>query len=390
MPCSSPGSGCWVRTKLGLRLFSALTGLIFVALVFRLGRDAFGPGAGLAAAGLAAISPGLVYSSLDARMYMPAGALALAGTWALRRGLALEAQRGAGARQVARIRPGLRLPDAGLLQSPGRGALRRRPRPGRAHLVLAHRASARALARFRSALLMLVAVALAYLPYAWNAWGASALEGGVITRAAPDVSGIGRVAVTWLLTHNVALTAPATLAATALAWVGVLLGGLSARDRLADWAGARRPAAVPLVLVVLLSQRQALLQPKILAVTTAGPLLLTLGAPWPIDGASRSRPAWPSGAGRARCLAPLLLLSLCRLRRIWQPEGQRDNWEATARYLEAHAGPQDVVLTHLHFYEQALAFYYDGPIVAPFGSRLEATSKWRAAWRPILTARCSG
>jgi hypothetical protein len=57
------------ETEFGLRSFSALTGLVLVALLYRLGREYFDAPAGIAAALLGAVNPFLIYYSQEARMY---------------------------------------------------------------------------------------------------------------------------------------------------------------------------------------------------------------------------------------------------------------------------------------------------------------------------------
>jgi mannosyltransferase len=65
-------------TEFGLRAFSALSGLVLVSLLYRLGRVYFDPLAALMAAFLGALNPFLVYYSQEARMYELAAALAAA------------------------------------------------------------------------------------------------------------------------------------------------------------------------------------------------------------------------------------------------------------------------------------------------------------------------
>jgi hypothetical protein len=57
------------KTELSIRLLSVITGLLTVALVYKLGQKLFGPGGGLLAGALAAISPFLVYFDRMPRMY---------------------------------------------------------------------------------------------------------------------------------------------------------------------------------------------------------------------------------------------------------------------------------------------------------------------------------
>jgi hypothetical protein len=54
--------------------------------------------------------------------------------------------------------------------------------------------------------------------------------------------------------------------------------------------------------------------------------------------------------------------------------------------LQGHVGPNDVVLTHLHFYKEPLSFYYQGPVVAPFGSRLSSFEEVENGLEPYLGA----
>jgi len=68
------------RSVLAVRLFSALAGWLTVPLLYRVGRR-FGPGVGLAAAGLLAVSPAHIWYSQEARMYALLVLLGTASTW---------------------------------------------------------------------------------------------------------------------------------------------------------------------------------------------------------------------------------------------------------------------------------------------------------------------
>jgi len=57
------------ESEFGLRSFSALTGLVLVALLYRLGREYFDAPAAAAAALLGAVNPFLIYYAQEARMY---------------------------------------------------------------------------------------------------------------------------------------------------------------------------------------------------------------------------------------------------------------------------------------------------------------------------------
>jgi mannosyltransferase len=65
-------------TEFALRSFSALAGLVLVALLYRLGRVYFDTPAAIAATAFAALNPFLVYYSQEARMYALAAALGAA------------------------------------------------------------------------------------------------------------------------------------------------------------------------------------------------------------------------------------------------------------------------------------------------------------------------
>ncbi len=79
----------WLRltgdSEFAVRAFSALLGVLLVALTYALGRLLTGRWAGLAAAFLAAINPFQVYYSQEARMYMLLAALTAGVMWALTR-----------------------------------------------------------------------------------------------------------------------------------------------------------------------------------------------------------------------------------------------------------------------------------------------------------------
>ncbi|HLE29621.1 MAG TPA: glycosyltransferase family 39 protein [Anaerolineales bacterium] len=66
------------ESELALRGFSALTGVLLVALLYRLGREYFDAPAGIAAALLSAFNPFLVYYGQEARMYSLLAALSAA------------------------------------------------------------------------------------------------------------------------------------------------------------------------------------------------------------------------------------------------------------------------------------------------------------------------
>lgn len=75
------------ETEFALRGFSALAGILVVALLFCLGREFFDERSALGAAALGAVNPFLVYYSQEARMYALVTALSAASFWLFSRWL---------------------------------------------------------------------------------------------------------------------------------------------------------------------------------------------------------------------------------------------------------------------------------------------------------------
>jgi len=339
------------ENEIGLRLFSALSGIVFVALVYRLGRELFSARTGLMAALLAATAPPLIYESLDARMYMPAAVFVLAGSLALWRAL----KRGGLARFIAawawlslacysHISASLALAGLGIALVLVRGK------------------------RFWKGILTLAGVGLAYLPYALNAWQAGSAQEGAVHLRAPDLWELLRFTANWSLFHNAVLADWLALGSAVALWA-IAAWGLARRAKLEARGWLLGTLIAPLLLVVVLSQRQAFFQPKFLVIISLAPLLLAAGL-------TRS-------AGVA---ALLLIAQLWGYAALWQPAAQRENWRAAGDYLSDHVGPHDVTLVHLHFYEEPLRFYYSGPIVAPYGSRLSTYDEVAEGLAPHLNA----
>ncbi|MDW8327730.1 MAG: glycosyltransferase family 39 protein [Anaerolineales bacterium] len=69
------------ESEFALRGLSALQGVLLVAVLYRLGREWFGPRAGLVAALLGAVNPFLIYYSQEARMYSQLALLSAASFW---------------------------------------------------------------------------------------------------------------------------------------------------------------------------------------------------------------------------------------------------------------------------------------------------------------------
>lgn len=340
------------ENEIGLRLFSVLSGIVFVALVYRLGQELFSAQVGLTAALLAAIAPPLVYESLDARMYMPAAVFVLAGNLALWRALG----RGGLGRFTAAfgwLTLACYSHIAGSIAVAGLGI----------SLVIFRGK------RFWKGALALAAVGLAYLPFAINAWQASSAQEGAVHLRAPGLGELLRFTADWSLFHRASLPTWLALGSCVAVW-GVVTWGLVGKTGTIEARGWVMGSLIaPLLLIVILSQRQALFQPKLLVITTLAPLLLAVSLP---------RRAWVT--------ALLLAAQVWGYAALWQPSAQRENWRAAGNYMTTHVGPHDVTLVHLHFYQEPLRLYYPGPIVAPYGSQLTTCDEVAEGLAPYLNA----
>jgi mannosyltransferase len=340
------------ENEIGLRLFSVLSGILFVALVYRLGKELFSAQVGGTAALLAALAPPLVYESLDARMYMPAAVFVLAASLMLWRAL----ERGGVGRFTAAfgwLVLACYSHIAGIIAVAGLGAG-----------LVAVRGK-----RFWKGMTTLAAVGVAYLPYAIHAWQASSAQEGAVHLRAPGPGELLRFTATWSLFHQMPLSEWLAIGSSVVLW-GAVLWGLAQKvgdTRARGWVMGS--LIVPLLLVVILSQRQALFQPKLLVITTLAPLLLAVSLP---------RRVW--------VVAVLLAAQVWGYAALWQPAAQRENWRAAGEYLTTHVGPHDVTVVHLHFYEEPLRLYYSGSIVTPYGSHLTAYDQVADGLAPYLNA----
>ena len=72
-----------------------------------------------------------------------------------------------------------------------------------------------------------------------------------------------------------------------------------------------------------------------------------------------------------------LLVFVLSLPDLWKPEARREEWRATARYLEAHAAPDEVILVHADYAHKPLLYYYRGqsPVVYPFTGAIETEAQ---------------
>jgi len=366
-------------SELSLRLLSALAGIVYVALVYALGRRLFSRTAALGAAAFAAFSPFLIWNSQDARMYMLGGAFALAGVLFLVIGLERRAWRWWAGYFLfntlacyTHIVGSFLLPFEGLL------------------IVLSAPRFRRTWPR---ALLTLAAVGIAYLPYALNAW---------------RLSGPGRNVIRYTLSydqllHNATLLLSSYTGRLSIAqqWVvvlfvgaifllGVLLGR-AARERprgptvmvghaRAGDQGRPRPRGfgrmltllfylAPLGVIEILSLREPVYQPKSLTFIGAA-LALGVGAGWARLWRWQRLVGLLAGCG-------ILGAQIYGVQALWQMENFKEDWRHAVGYVAHQAGPKDMALIHLEYYQTAFRYYLNLsfptlslPVMAPFGSHL--------------------
>ncbi len=335
-------------SEVSMRLFTALTGLTAVALVGYLGRRLFSPAAGTAAALFAALSPGLIWNSQDARMYTLAGTLALAGLVFLVEGL----QRGGWGRWLGYFT------FTALAGYTHIGGAFLWPVEGVVILISA--------LWFRRtwwrAAVTLGVVGLVYIPYAFNAWHASSFGNAFLRQALPYPELLHEVTAMLVYTTTGHLSNQlqwAILGLTAaLFGLGVLLG----REARALPRGLGRTMAAlfylaVLLVIVLLSLREPVFHPKMITLV-GGALALGLGAGW------QRLWQWQRAVG---ALAGLCLIGaeVYGISTLWQNENLKEDWRHAAHLVSAEAGPNDQTLVYFYYYRDAFNYYSKGamPVV---------------------------
>ena len=358
----------WMRAfgdgDVALRALGALLGALAVPPLVRLGEVLWDRRTGLLAGLYAACSPILIWYSQEVRMFGLAATLATGGVLCLVEGLRRGGWRwwcAYGALLLlgcysylftAFLLPPLGLLVLGVFLARWSRGRRKVWREGAGQGVLAH-----------------VAVAVGVLPLAWRALqvgGAEASPGRPFLDFAAAAFRLGAAWAVWR----------APWSRETLWWVVGAFGVL-----------------VLLGMVAPPPRRGAPGGRSVLATAILGPLLLG-NLFLAVDGTVFAEPRYflpavpflwlaaAAGVGflwrRARALGALLALAwavllLAALPAQWLPENRREDWRAAAAYLEAHVGPEDVVLVHPGFLRPALEHYYAGPapVVAPFGSPLE-------------------
>jgi hypothetical protein len=344
-----------------VRSLSAVTGVLLVAVVYRLGTRMFGGRAGLLAAFLAAVSPFQNYYAQETRMYM---LLALLGALAIWASFELMANQEPGIRyQVSgRRQPAthsaLLLICYGLLYllSATLGLYTHYAFPvilvatnvaALAHLWQSRQAGhiARGLVGWLGLQLIPLALYLPWLPIAWRQ---------LTTWPAPS-AGAGNALVTLWRTL---VLGPAGGEASNWWLLGFGLLGLIGVVRLA------RGARLPMILLVLLylglpvGLTLVLFKPAYLKfLLVASPAICWLLAVGLVGGHAGRGVSWPAwlGAGLAAAAAwgPLTAYYA-------DPAVARDDYRGMAGYLEAVAGPGDAIILNAAGQQEVFGYYYRG------------------------------
>mgnify|MGYP006283205403 CR=1 FL=1 len=363
-------------SEFALRAFSALCGVLTVALAAALGCRVGGPRSALGAAFALAVHPLAVYYSQEARMYALLGLLAAATLWIAARWQQSPRRDwpAAGALFLA-LTLGLYTHYAYGFVVLGVNAafvavwLGRRPREWRRLLIWAGAH---------------LGAALAFLP-----WLPNALR--VTGWAPPDLnSGQALSEMTRALLVGITLPAGMTTYWLTVAGLLLLLALLTrSRSPFVKW-GAFAVTALPIALIAALDvYRAAYLKFLMVAVV---PLAVLLALPLaPLDrkeGRGRREGALAGGV----LLLALLPAQFISLRHLYvDPAYARDDYRRLAEIISAEAQPEDAVILSAPNQWEVFAYYYDGPATvypAPYHPEVEKARAWieevRAAGHPRL------
>jgi 4-amino-4-deoxy-L-arabinose transferase-like glycosyltransferase len=394
------GSGDFAVRSLG-----SILGALAVLPVLGIGRRLANRQAGALAALLLALNPFLVWYSQEVRMFMPAATFGLFGLYGL-----LQAWQAA---RVTTLRPGRESARPLAKDEPGGQRLR----------TASH--------AWRHGWWVLVLVGLVCATYSYLFGVFLLVVAGiwvlVLYLVAPSPNGETRswrflVSGAVVLALSCALVVPILLSAWQVNSVestpglvfdsfgSTLLRLLAAyATYVGPWskwmATAGQAGAAVLLLIGLLAPLRP--TPDSGHLRKAGRLLLGLyaGAPLLLGGLELARnraifdepryftfvvPAlcllWGRGLAvllqRAKWLgvigaSALLALMISGLTHLWLPQNLREDWRTAANYVQAHAGPNDAVVTHVDYMHFAFEHYFDGPqpVFFPFTDRLTEVSQ---------------
>ncbi len=358
------------ETEYALRAYSALCGVLTVAVIAAVGRRIGGGATALGAALLLAVHPLAVYYSQEARMYAQLGLVVALTLWA---GSELIRTTSGGTAPRSRVVVGL-----GLAVGLG---------------LYTHYAYGLALAGLNAAFVLTWLLTgarrrrlligwglghalggLSFLPWAPIALGASDWR-------PPDITGASALqAVVRAELAGVTLPSDAPLT---LAWVaGGLLLALAiltpSRDRFAKGMAVGTMLAPPILLILLGAYRPAYLKFMTASVPALAPVLALPLA---------RRPRIGKGIGGARLLlgivgllGGLLPVQITALRHLYtDPAYRRDDYRGLAAQIEAEAAAADAVLLSAPNQWEVFTYYYRGP--APvYPAPYRPTEREAEAW----------
>jgi len=344
------------------RVPSALAGIVLVYVVYRIARKMLGEYAGLAAAGLCALSAFQVYFSQEARPYSLAMLLAAISFWLFLRIL---------------DQPPDNSPS--VLEAGPEGASSERSAPATLHwimytavavamlytyyyllfallaegvvLVLCHR---RARPIIRQWLLSRIVAAILFVPYLPVIFSRMAglppapeqsrweLPASMPAAFARMLTGID---LAWLRPG-----AALTVVIYAAAFVPVVAALVLLRKNRFALAAALSYVLIPVVSVVILPWRLQIFEAKHLAFVS--PMLLILGV---YAGARfRCRPAAWAGAGL------LVLLNIFALSGYFEPSFKKERWPDACSFVAENAQPGDAITFNPKGLQYAFEHYYHG------------------------------
>jgi len=346
-------------TDVMLRLPSALIGILTVALVYQLGRRRLGETTAGFAALLIALNPLVVFQHQNVRMYAPALLFTVLAVWALWDIL-----------DKPRSRIGLKL---GVFLFALTFAVY-------THLIAALLFPVLSLMliwefrRVRRVAIwgmgMLAASALSCMPYLMN-----------ILRT--DSSGSGGATLDdWLRTTLGAARTLLDFQTTLNVPDSILLGLLGVIVVLGVWRGRREGAMLALwfllvlAITIFVTLRIDFFQTKVF-VFSAVPLALLIA----LVCLGKSRTLNRRGAIPALVM---LSLTLYGLSFQWRAGNQREDFRNAARFVQAQATANDIVVMHLAWYRFVFGHYYPAPFVHPFANNVDSTTPIEQVLRPYL------
>jgi len=213
-----------------------------------------------------------------------------------------------------------------------------------------------------AAVAMMALVGVLVLPLMLSAWGVSGVESTPGSAFAEFGGTLKRLLRAYTI-YKGPWNGGAVLAAQILAAALLLLGLLAPLRRDPDrtplrWAGRPLLALyliVPLLLGGILQSRNQAVFAQVHYFLILVPALCLL---------------WGRGLSvlleRAKWLGIVYLMAMLALlcvgdSHLWLPENRREDWREAGEYVQAHAGPNDAVVTHVDYTHFAFEHYFDGP-----------------------------